>query len=122
MAPKLDLEARMTIQKLHERGVPNTRIARVLGVTEGDVRYHLKRQAEGAKDGRSGRQVHLAAGYKEAIGAWMKKRPKGSILARNRIRVEGKEPESSYVEFDQVTIPTPVQKKTFGLLGVTLAL
>ena len=80
MAPKLDLEARMTIKKLHERGVPNTRIARVLGVTEGDVRYHLKRQAEGAEDGRSRRQVHLAAGYKEAIDAWLKKRPKGQGL------------------------------------------
>jgi IS30 family transposase len=36
---KLDLEAQMTIKKLHAQGVPNARIAKMLGVTEGAVRY-----------------------------------------------------------------------------------
>lgn len=69
----------MTIKKLHERGVPKTRIARVLGVTEGDVRYHLRRQAKGATDGRSCKE-HLASGYREAIEAWLKKQPKDKGL------------------------------------------
>ncbi|MEM7205014.1 MAG: hypothetical protein AAF628_32470 [Planctomycetota bacterium] len=42
---KLDQEARVTIKKLHARGVHNTAIAEMLGVTEGSVRYHLRRPA-----------------------------------------------------------------------------
>ncbi len=80
MAPKLDLEARMTIKKLHEKQVPKARIARILGVSEGSVRYHLKRQAEGAGDGRKGRQPHLALAYRGAIEAWLEGLPEGSGL------------------------------------------
>lgn len=53
MASRLDLEARMRIRKLTERGVPNTGIAGILGVTEGAVRYHQARQAAGSTDGRA---------------------------------------------------------------------
>jgi transposase len=70
MVPKLDLEARMTIKKLHERGCTKASIARTLGVTEGSVRYHLDRQARGAADGRS-RQEHLASAWREAITHWL---------------------------------------------------
>lgn len=42
----------MTLNVLAEKGVPNTEIARTLGVTEGDVRYHRRRAAVDAKDGR----------------------------------------------------------------------
>ena len=70
MAPKLDLEARMTIKKLKERGSTARSIAQVLGVTEGAVRYHLRRQAAGAADGRA-RQVHAASSHHEAIVAWL---------------------------------------------------
>jgi transposase len=70
MACKLDLEARMTIKELRRRGWSRCAIARALGVTEGAVRYHLRRQAEGRADGRA-RQVHLAASYHDAILAWL---------------------------------------------------
>lgn len=73
MAPKLDLEARMTILTLKGRGRTARSIAELLGVTEGAVRYHLQRQAAGAEDGRA-RQVHLAAQFDEAILAWLEAR------------------------------------------------
>lgn len=70
MAGKLGVEARMTIKELARRGVPNREIARTLGVDEGAVRYHLRRQAEGAVDGR-GLQSYLAEGFAGAIARWM---------------------------------------------------
>lgn len=70
MANKLDQEARMTIQTLAERGQSNRAIARLLGVHENAVRYHLKRLCQGAVDGRS-RQKHLAADFQEAIATWL---------------------------------------------------
>jgi len=65
-----DLEVRMTIKTLARKGVPNRAIARQLGLNEGTVRYHLKRQATGAEDGRA-RQQRLAVTVAEAIEAWM---------------------------------------------------
>jgi len=53
MAPKLDLEARVTIHRLHRQGLGNQGIASILGVTEGAVRYHVRRRETGASDGRS---------------------------------------------------------------------
>ena len=70
MAGKLDLEARMAIKALTERGSSASSVARSLGVTEGAVRYHLRRQAAGAVDGRAGRP-HLACGWHEAIATWL---------------------------------------------------
>ena len=67
---KLGLEARMTIKELARRGVSRCRIARTLGVSEGTVRYHLRRQAENATDGRS-RQVRRAASLGPQIADWM---------------------------------------------------
>lgn len=63
---KLDQEARVTIGKLAELGQSNRDIARTLGVTEGAVRYHRQRQADGAIDGRS-RQKQLAQGWADPI-------------------------------------------------------
>jgi transposase len=60
----------MTIATLKEKGVPNTEIARMLEVTEGAVRYHLERAAEGAVDGRS-LQQQKAAKWAEVIGDWL---------------------------------------------------
>jgi transposase len=67
---KLGLEARMTIQELARRGMSGRAIAETLEVTEGAVRYHLRRQAEGAVDGRS-RQEFLAAGWHDRIADWL---------------------------------------------------
>jgi transposase len=73
MAGKLDQEARMAIKALTERGRSASSVARTLGVTEGAVRYHLRRQAAGAVDGRAGKP-HLAAGWQEAIASWIETR------------------------------------------------
>lgn len=66
----LDWEAVVTIKTLAKQGVSNREAARILGVSEGSVRYHLKRLAEGATDGRS-KQQPLAASYREAIDAYL---------------------------------------------------
>jgi len=54
-------------------GSSHCQIARTLGVTEGTVRYHLRRQAAGAEDGRK-RQEHRAAGFSPVIAAWIEAR------------------------------------------------
>ena len=59
----------MTIKALTVRGVTRSEIARLLGVTEGAVRYHANRMAAGTVDGRS-RQVHKAAAYATEIEQW----------------------------------------------------
>lgn len=49
---KLNREQIVTIQVLHQQGQPATQIARILGVTEGTVRYHCRRARQEATDGR----------------------------------------------------------------------
>jgi len=75
---KLDQEARMTVRCLTERGQSGRAIGRMLGVTEGTVRYHLQRLAEGASDGRA-RQQHLATGWAEAIASYLASLDKGPV-------------------------------------------
>lgn len=70
MAQRVHEEGRMTIKTLHEKGLAKVRIAGLLGVTEGDVRYHLRRMASGAKDGRA-RQPHRARSQQLVIEAWL---------------------------------------------------
>lgn len=60
----------MTIQSLAHHGQSNRAVARLLGVSEGAVRYHRRRQAEGAGDGR-GEQAFTADGYHAAIVDWL---------------------------------------------------
>lgn len=50
---RLDAEAKTTMIFLARKGHSNSEVARLLGVTEGAVRYHAKRAAAGAVDGRS---------------------------------------------------------------------
>ena len=65
-----DLELRMTIKTLAAKGQSNRAIARQLELCEGTVRYHLRRIAAGAVDGRS-RQHRLAESYRDAIDHWI---------------------------------------------------
>jgi transposase len=58
----------MTIATLKDRGVANTAIAQMLEVTEGAVRYHVKRG--GAVDGRS-LQGQRAGRWSEVIAGWI---------------------------------------------------
>ncbi len=70
----------MAIKALARRGSSNREVARQLGVTEGTVRYHLRREAEGAVDGRS-RQEPESARFREAIDAYLAAR--GEAAPRN---------------------------------------
>ena len=67
---KLRWEDRMTITSLIGKGCSNRHVARLLQVTEGSVRYHRRRMAEGIADGRA-KQMPVAAGYREAIDAYL---------------------------------------------------
>jgi predicted transcriptional regulator len=68
----------MTIQCLAQRGQSRRQIARMLGVTEGAVRYHLRRQASGATDGRA-RQRSQAEDVSEAIAHYMEVLDEGPV-------------------------------------------
>ena len=52
MARKLSQEEIVTLKTLNEKGQSNVEIGRTLGVTEGAVRYHLRRAVAGVADGR----------------------------------------------------------------------
>jgi transposase len=75
---KLDQEARMTIKCLAERGQSKRQIARMLGVGESTVRYHLKRLAEGATDGRV-HQKHVAEDWAESIALYLESVTAGPV-------------------------------------------
>src|SRR3712207_6502120 len=75
---RLDTEARMTIKALSSRGTTTSDIARLLGVTEGAVRYHLERMRSSAVDGRS-RQPFRAQAVAEAIDLWRAAQQDGPI-------------------------------------------
>src|SRR4051812_28220850 len=63
---RLDPEARMTIKALVSRGASHVAVARLLGGSEGAVRYHLARMATGAVDGR-GTKPFKATAVADAI-------------------------------------------------------
>ncbi len=60
----------MTIMELSRRGWSKSQIARTLSVTEAAVRYHLRRQADGAVDGRTNK-TSLAEPWHDAICHWL---------------------------------------------------
>jgi transposase len=70
---KLDLESRMTIKTLLSKGVGASEVARLLGVSEGAVRYHVRRMQSGMVDGR-GAQPMKAESVGEAIAHWREQR------------------------------------------------
>ena len=65
----LDREARNAMGVLLDRGHTKSDVARLLGVSEGTVRYYDRRRREGAVDGRS-RQQGVAAEHGAAIAHW----------------------------------------------------
>lgn len=67
---KLSSEDVVTVSSLVKRGLSNVEIARLLGVSEGAVRYHRRRIEEGAVDGRS-KQPFLAEEYRPAIDQYL---------------------------------------------------
>jgi len=75
---RLDIEGRAAMAVLLERGHSQNAVARLLGVTEGTVRYHRKRRSAGAADGRS-RQDLKAAVHAEAIAHWRDQQEDGRV-------------------------------------------
>jgi transposase len=75
------------IMKLKQVDYSNSEIARKLGVTEGAIRYRLKRAASGRVDGRTSKPSELNA-FREWIGAWIgdyegsRRRPTLRLLER----------------------------------------
>jgi len=69
MPGRLTAEDVVTIHVLSEKEAASRAIARQLGVTEGAVRYHLRRRASGATDGRA-RKVFAAAAVAEVVDAF----------------------------------------------------
>ena len=75
---RLENEARAAMTVLLKQGHSQSAVARLLGVTEGAVRYHRRRRDSGAVDGRS-RQVSTAAAHAEAIAHWRDQQTDGRI-------------------------------------------
>ena len=63
---------------LLEQGHSQSAVARLLGVTEGTVRYHRKRRSAGMVDGRT-RQTFKAADYAAAISHWRSRQEDGRV-------------------------------------------
>jgi transposase len=74
----LRAEERTAMSVLLEQGHSQSAVARLLGVSEGTVRYHRKRMKGAALDGRS-KQVPKAAAFSAAIEAWRSQQAEGRI-------------------------------------------
>jgi len=60
----------VTLQTLADKGQSNRAIARQLNVTEGTVRYHRRRQATGATDGRKKQSLIESLSLVEVVRHW----------------------------------------------------
>ncbi|MCA9145716.1 MAG: IS21 family transposase [Planctomycetales bacterium] len=60
----------MTLQVLREKGESNTAIAKRLGITEGAVRYHVRRAKVQATDGRQKDFLIERLGLQEVVKRW----------------------------------------------------
>lgn len=67
---KLTREQIVTIEVLQQRGQSQSQTARLLGVSEGAVRYHLRRAQGGATDGRRKPSRIEALGLADAVAHW----------------------------------------------------
>jgi transposase len=75
---KVNREARTAMKCLADKGQSKREIARLLGVSESTVRYHLQRQAERAHDGRAD-QRHLAEGWAEHVAHYVESLDDGPV-------------------------------------------
>jgi transposase len=79
---KLSKEQIVTIEVLHQRGQSQSHTARILGVSEGAVRYHLRRAREAATDGRRKTTRIEQLGLVEAVAYWWQ--AQAEILGQER--------------------------------------
>ena len=70
--PRLTAEEKMTIQVLDQKNESGRAIARLLGVSEGAVRYHLRKAREGrAEEDRRRGKPYQAAVHAAVIEQWL---------------------------------------------------
>jgi transposase len=67
---KLAKDEIVTLQVLHTKGESNRAIAKRLSVSEGTVRYHLRRQANSTRDGRQKQTLLEQLGLTEVVRHW----------------------------------------------------
>lgn len=67
---KLKKDEIVTLHVLKEKGESNQAVAERLGVTEGAVRYHLRRRRDGAADGRGKTSLVEKQNLAAAVGHW----------------------------------------------------
>jgi Mu transposase, C-terminal domain len=67
---KLTREQLVTIEVLQQRGQSASQTARILGVTEGAVRYHLRRARDGVDDGRWKPSLIEQLGLEGVVAHW----------------------------------------------------
>jgi transposase len=79
---KLTREQIVTIEVLQQRGQSQSQTARILGVSEGAVRYHLRRAREGTADGRQKPSRIEQLGLTEAVAHWWQ--AQAEILGQER--------------------------------------
>ena len=79
---KLTREQIVTIEVLQQRGQSQSQTARILGVSEGAVRYHLRRARDGAADGRQKPSRIEQLGLAEAVAHWWQ--AQAEILGQQR--------------------------------------
>ncbi|HHL45734.1 MAG TPA: hypothetical protein ENJ24_04115 [Gammaproteobacteria bacterium] len=79
---KLSEEARMSIEVLTDQGVSNREVARLLGVSEGCVRYHRRRQ-----------RWHPRANRHQAVGRWRR------CNGRRPSKSKGSKSKGSVIDF-----------------------
>ena len=75
---RLENEARTAMTVLLKQGHSQSSVARLLGVSEGTVRYHRRRDVAGAVDGRAA-QVSKAAVVADAIAHWRSQQSGGRM-------------------------------------------
>ncbi|MCY4626384.1 MAG: hypothetical protein OXE58_02300 [Acidobacteria bacterium] len=81
---KLTLDEIRVVRRMRERGAAVTHLAKALGVTEGAVRYRLKRLGKGDRlDGRAGQATALD-GYEEAVEAIQERLGDGRLAGEGR--------------------------------------
>ena len=92
----LTREQIVTIEVLQQRGQSQRQTARILGVSEGAVRYHLRRAREGAADGRQKPSRIEQLGLAGAVAHWWQaqaeipgqERPPSVLLLQECLRDE----------------------------------
>ena len=93
---KLTREQIVTIEVLQQRGQSQCQTARILDVSEGAVRYHLRRAGEAATDGRQKSSRIEQLGLADAVAHWWraqteilhKERPPSVQLLHDFLRAE----------------------------------